>query len=137
MKKLLFVLFATALFACGERKIDPRQVVILEFLDKLKTEEVCVELLHSKYFKEGKFYNEVAVNSYLQILSYIKETMNESSEIKVMTYAEALSRSIEVPTITNQNTDNIFVIKMDYRYALCVMNGDKIESLIPLWRVTN
>ncbi len=143
MKKLLFLLITVALFAC-ERKADPREAVILEFLNKLKTEKASEELLHSKYFPEKKFtdshkredsYLPVPAEYYLTILQNMKTQLNESDDIKVMTYAEAQLRSIEVPTITDQNTDNIFVIQMGDKYAFCVMDGDKIDTLMPLWKV--
>jgi hypothetical protein len=134
MKKLLFILLAITLVGCTERKIDPRETIILEFLKELKAEEFSAKLLYSNYFKENKFDNEVITTNYLHILSHIKEQLDNSKDFKVMTYAEAQSRSIEVPTINNATTDNVFVIEINGRYAFCVMNNNKIETLLPLWR---
>ena len=129
MKKLLFFLLTITFFACAERKTDPREAIIWEFLDNLKNEKVSPKLLQSEYFVESQSWGKATVEAYLQTLGQIKELMAKSREIKVMTYAEARSRAEDIPFVDDPQIDNLFVIKMNDRYIFCLMNGDKIKSL--------
>jgi hypothetical protein len=129
MKKLFLLLFSVMLFACAERQADPREAIILSFLDKLTTDTVSPALFQSDYFVPE------LPQTNLQTLTQIKELMAESREIKVMTYAEAESRAEDIPYLDEPQSANLFVIKMNDRYAFCTMKEDKIESLLLLFKM--